>query len=67
MVGETGRLALMGGLTAPCDVCGGIKVSYVNDIEISMLSLRRHLQMRQMFEGKQSHRAATDEYFERSV
>lgn len=42
--GETSWLALIIlGLTALCDVCSGLKVSYVNGTEIRILRLHRHL------------------------
>lgn len=52
------------GLTAPCDVGGGIKVSYVNGIQISMLRRHRHLQMLQMFERKHTNRVTSNDYFQ---
>lgn len=65
MAEETSWLALIIlGLTAPCDVWSGIKVSYVNDAEIRILRLHGHLQMLQISECKHTNCAASSDYFQ---
>lgn len=48
-------------------MCAEVLKSYVNDVEISMLRLHRHLQMLEMFGRKHTNRVASIDYFRDSV